>query len=124
MSERSLVADRESQVSQQTVAVNGEVGEFLRSKLQIVDGESTSVAADVLVPWFCDVLISEHSIRGYATDLSEFGKQMLSCGITAFEVTADHVKVYKAALLKAGIRPATLPQTSNARVTMSGKRPP
>lgn len=33
MSERSLVADRESQVNQQTVVANDEVAEFLRSKL-------------------------------------------------------------------------------------------
>ena len=61
-----------------------------------------------LVPWLCDVLLSEHSLRAYGRDLTHFARHMNQLGVAAVDATADHVKIYKAALVKAGIRPATI----------------
>lgn len=64
--------------------------------------------ARALVPWVCDVLQSEHSVKAYGTDLAHFAGHMKQLGIEVVQATADHVKIYKAALLKARIRPATV----------------
>jgi len=61
-----------------------------------------------LVPWVCDVLRSEHSVKGYGRDLAHFARHMKKLGVEPLSVTAGHVKLYKAALLKAGMRPTTL----------------
>lgn len=68
----------------------------------------SSPATAALVPWICDVLLSEHSIRGYGRDLSHFVKHMERLGVGPFDVTADHVRLYKASLLKAGMKAATV----------------
>ena len=61
-----------------------------------------------LVPWMCDVLRSEHSLRGYGRDIAHFVQHLQAHRIEPLFVTPDHVKVYKAALLKAGMRPSTV----------------
>ena len=58
--------------------------------------------------WVCDVLLSEHSVGAYGRDLAHFAQHMRELGVDPLSVTADHVKLYKAALLKAGITPATI----------------
>ena len=65
-------------------------------------------AAGALVPWICDVLLSENSVKGYGRDLAHFVQHMRTLGVDPLEVTGDHVKLYKGALLKAGIQPATI----------------
>jgi site-specific recombinase XerD len=64
--------------------------------------------ARALVPWVCDVLLSEHSLKAYGRDLAHFARHMKQLGVEPLDVTADHVKIYKAALIKAGLRPATI----------------
>ncbi len=64
--------------------------------------------ARALVPWVCDVLLSEHSLKAYGRDLAHFVRHMKQLGVEPLDATADHVKIYKAALIKAGIRPATI----------------
>jgi site-specific recombinase XerD len=70
--------------------------------------EGANTPAGALVPWICDVLLSEHSVKGYGRDLAHFAKHMRTLGVDPLHVTADHIKLYKGALLKAGVRPATI----------------
>lgn len=64
--------------------------------------------ATALVPWVADVLLSEHSFRAYGRDLADFVEHMGRLGVDPLQVTADHVRLYKGALLKAGLRPTTV----------------
>jgi len=64
--------------------------------------------AKALVPWICDALLSNHSVKAYGRDLMDFLRHMEAQGITPLEVTADHVKCYKRALLEAGMKSATV----------------
>ena len=66
------------------------------------------ITAGALVPWICDALLSNHSVKAYGRDLMDFLRQMQSQGVTPLEVTADHVKCYKRALLEAGLKSATV----------------
>ena len=61
-----------------------------------------------LVPWICDVLLSNHSVKAYGRDLMDFVRHMQAQGVDPLHVTADHVKCYKRALLEAGLKPTTV----------------
>jgi site-specific recombinase XerD len=65
-------------------------------------------AAHALVPWMCDVLQSKHSLKAYGRDLVDFVRHMEAQGVDPLKVTADHVKLYKRALLEAGLSKATV----------------
>jgi site-specific recombinase XerD len=56
----------------------------------------------------CDALQSNHSVKAYHRDLTDFFRRMQAQGVTPLEVTADHVKVYKRALAEAGMTSATV----------------
>src|SRR5512135_573985 len=71
-------------------------------------GENRGSAAGALVPWICDVLLSNHSVKGYGRDLMDFVRHMQAQGVSPLEVTADHMKCYKRALLEAGMKSATV----------------
>ena len=64
--------------------------------------------AQALVPWICDALLSNHSVKAYGRDLMDFLRHMEAQGVTPLEVTVDHVKLYKRALLEAGRTSATV----------------
>ena len=64
--------------------------------------------AGALVPWICDALLSNHSVKAYGRDFMDFVRHMQAQGVTPLEVTADHVKLYKRALLEAGMTSATV----------------
>ena len=64
--------------------------------------------AQALVPWICDALLSNHSVKAYGRDLMDFLRHMQAQGVMPLEVTADHVKLYKRALLEAGRTSATV----------------
>jgi integrase/recombinase XerD len=64
--------------------------------------------AQALVPWICDVLLSNHSVKAYGRDLMDFVRHMQAQGVDPLAVTADHVKCYKRALLEAGLKSATV----------------
>ncbi|MBV8486649.1 MAG: site-specific integrase, partial [Planctomycetaceae bacterium] len=64
--------------------------------------------AKALVPWICDALLSNHSVKAYGRDLIDFLRHMEAQGVTPLEITADHVKLYKRALLEAGLKSATV----------------
>jgi hypothetical protein len=64
--------------------------------------------AHALVPWICDVLLSNHSIKPYRRDFVDFEQHMKAQGVEPLQVTADHVKLYKRALLEAGMQRTTV----------------
>lgn len=83
------------------------VSRFLIAALEATES-NTSQATSALVPWICDALQSGHSIKAYGRDLTDFLRHMHGQGITALEVTADHVRLYKRALLETGLTSATV----------------
>ncbi|SRR5579883_2360209 len=74
-----------------------EVAAFLTRALEATGGEAPAITA-ALVPWGCDALHSNHSVKAYHRDLTDFFRHMQALGLTPLEVTADHVKLYKRAL--------------------------
>jgi integrase/recombinase XerD len=82
------------------------VASFLAQALEASDGAAT--VAGALVPWICDVLLSNHSVKAYGRDFTDFVRHMQAQGVAPLEVTADHVKLYKRALLEAGMATATV----------------
>src|SRR3954451_6381653 len=71
-------------------------------------GTEAPTTAGALVPWICDALLSTHSVKAYGRDLMDFVRHMQAQGVDPLHVTADHVKLYKRALLEAGRQPATV----------------
>ena len=80
---------------------------FLANALAATGGDAPTTAG-ALVPWICDALLSNHSVKAYGRDLMDFLRHMQAQGVTPLEVTADHVKMYKRALLEAGRTSATV----------------
>src|SRR4051812_5688243 len=80
---------------------------FLARALEAT-GSDAPTTAGALVPWICDALLSNHSVKGYGRDLMDFLRHMQAQGVDPLHVTADHVKVYKRALLEAGKTSATV----------------
>ena len=58
-------------------------------------GSDAPSATAALVPWICDVLLSNHSVKAYGRDLMDFVRHMQAQGVDPLKVTADHVKCYK-----------------------------
>ena len=83
------------------------IAAFLTRALEATGGHATAIAA-ALVPWVCDALQSNHSVKAYHRDLTDFFRHMQAQGVEPLQVTADHVKFYKRALLEAGRPPATV----------------
>ncbi len=79
---------------------------FLANALEASGGSAT--VAGALVPWICDALLSNHSVKAYGRDFMDFVRHMQAQGVTPLEVTADHVKIYKRSLLEAGMASATV----------------
>src|SRR5437763_14298263 len=71
-------------------------------------GTDAPTTAGALVPWICDALLSNHSVKAYGRDLMDFVRHMQAQGVDPLHVTAGHVKFYKRALLEAGRTPATV----------------
>ncbi len=84
---------------------------------------SPSVAA-ALVPWICDALLSNHSVKAYGRDFMDFVRRMQAQGVTPLEVTADHVKMYKRSLLEAGMTPATVARRLSVLRGATSSSPP
>src|SRR5438067_626034 len=83
------------------------VAAFLARALEATGGNATAITA-ALVPWVCDALQSNHSVKAYHRDLTDFFRHMHAQGVAPLEVTADHVKLYKRALAEAGLTSATV----------------
>ena len=102
-------------VSEQSGVIDGEapaeerVAAFLARVMSVADLQASSRnPAAALVPWICDVLLSEHSVKGYGRDLAHFVRHMRDLQVEPLAVTADHIRIYKAAIMKAGMRPTTV----------------
>jgi integrase/recombinase XerD len=67
-----------------------------------------SEAAAAIVPWFCDALPSAKSRKDYFADMSAFFRTMQKQGVHPYDVTGDHVAIYKDALLEQGQKPSTV----------------
>ncbi len=80
---------------------------FLAHALEATGHSATAITA-ALGPWVCDALLSNHSVKAYHRDLTDFFRHMQAQGVAPLEVTADHVKLYKHALLEAGMATATV----------------
>src|SRR6516162_8504328 len=80
---------------------------FLARALEAT-GSAADQAAAALVPWICDSLLSNHSVKAYGRDFLDFVRHMQAQGVAPLEVTADHVKFYKRALHEAGMTTATI----------------
>src|SRR5438874_7072173 len=80
---------------------------FLARALEATGGDAPTTAG-ALVPWICDALLSNHSVKAYGRDLTDFVRSMQAQGVDPLHVTADHVKLYKRALLEAGRTSATV----------------
>ena len=80
---------------------------FLARAFSATDSGTPNATA-ALVPWICDVLLSNHSVKAYGRDLMDFVRHMELQGVDPLQVTADHVKCYKRALLEAGTKSATV----------------
>jgi integrase/recombinase XerD len=83
------------------------VGAFLTRALEATGNNADKMTA-ALVPWICDSLLSNHSVKAYGRDFMDFVRHMDDQGVTPLDVTADHVKFYKRALLNARMTPATV----------------
>src|SRR5262245_32575104 len=77
---------------------------FLAGALAAISNEANLIAA-ALVPYVCDALLSNHSVKAYGRDLMDFLRHMQAQRVGPLQVTADHVKLYKRALLEAGRTP-------------------
>jgi len=64
---------------------------FLARALEATGSEAPSTAG-ALVPWICDALLSNHSVKAYGRDLMDFVRHMRAQGVGPLDVTADHVK--------------------------------
>src|SRR3954451_15788501 len=80
---------------------------FLANALAATGGGGPTPAG-ALVPWICDALLSNHSVKAYGRDLLDFLRHKQAQGVDPLHVTADHVKLYKRALLEAGLKSATV----------------
>src|SRR5262249_37672149 len=80
---------------------------FLANALAATATDAPTTAG-ALVPWICDALLSNHSVKAYGRDLMDFLRHMQAQGVDPLHVTADHVKFYKRALLGAGRPSATV----------------
>ena len=111
--EAELVPHRIPLVSERSEFLDGDapaaakVEAFLARDLEAA-GSAAPNAAEALVPWICDALLSNHSVKAYGRDLTDFLRHMEAQGVTPLDVTADHVKLYKRALLEAGMASATV----------------
>jgi site-specific recombinase XerC len=83
------------------------IAAFLTRALEATGSDASNVGA-ALVPWICDALLSNHSVKAYGRDYLDCIRHMQAQGVTPLDVTADHVKVYKRALHEAGMSTATI----------------
>jgi len=91
------------------MAAEMKVAAFLAGVIPAANTAKTGpTPASALVPWICDVLLSDHSIKGYGRDLAHFFRHMRELCVDPLSATADHVRIYKGALVKAGMRPTTV----------------
>lgn len=75
---------------------------------QLFEQARADDAAAALLPWICDALPSPKSRQAYHEDLRAFVAHMAGIGVHPYEVTGDHVRIYKEAMIQVEKRPATI----------------
>lgn len=94
---------------EQASNVQQRVTEILSASFQAAGGLMGSAnPAEALVPWICDVLLSGESVKAYGRDIRDFVGYMSELSVNPLSVTADHVRLYKGAMLKAKLKPTTI----------------
>jgi hypothetical protein len=88
-----LMAERSDFLEGDSPAAD-KVEAFLARALEAT-GTDAPTTAGALVPWICDALLSNHSVKAYGRDLMDFLRHMQAQGVTPLEVTADHVKAVR-----------------------------
>jgi integrase/recombinase XerD len=104
--ERVLLPERSDFLEGDEPAAD-KVEAFLAKALNTIAANPEGTA-HALVPWISDVLLSNHSIKAYGRDFLDFVQHMNAQGVDPLQVTADHVKLYKRALLEAGKQRTTV----------------
>lgn len=84
--------------------INGYLGKLF------ADANATPIAS-ALVPWLAGDLDSNQSRRDYMQAIRQFAVAMGEQGLHVLDVTGNDVKLYKAARMAAGDRPATVAQS-------------
>ena len=59
---------------------------FLAKAFEATGSEAQSAAAGALVPWICDMLLSNHSVKAYGRDLMDFVRHMQAQGVDPLQV--------------------------------------
>ena len=88
----SLVPERSDFLEGDAPAAD-KVEAFLAQALSATGSEAPTTAG-ALVPWICDALLSNHSVKAYGRDLLDFLRHMQAQGVDPLQVTADHVRLY------------------------------
>jgi len=85
---------------------------------QLLDQCQAGDATAALLPWFCDALPSAKSRRDYYAAMKKFFVATQQQGVQPYEVTGDHVRMYKEALVESGMKASSICQAlSVIRVT-------
>src|SRR2546423_1227653 len=100
-----LVPERSEFLEGDTPAAE-KVAAFLAKALPASAGPVT--AAEALGPGVCDAVLSDHSGQADGREPVDLLRHMQALGVDPLHVTADHVKLYKRALLEAGLKPTTV----------------
>ena len=86
---------------------------FLAQAFSATDSDTPSAAA-ALVPWICDVLLSNHSVKAYGRDLMDFVRHMQAQGV---DPLAGHGRPRE--VLQAGA-PGSRPEVRHGRTAALG----
>ena len=71
---------------------------FLARAPEATGGDDPATAG-ALVPWICDALLSNRSVKTYGSALMNVARNMQAQGVNPLHVTAGYVKLYKRAVL-------------------------
>ena len=71
-------------------------------------GSNANITAGALVPWICDALLSNHSVKAYGRDLMDFVRHMQAQGVDPLARDGRPCENVQASLLEAGLKSATV----------------
>jgi len=95
----------EPRIRSQDLATRPKVTKVLTALLSQAQAND---AATAIVPWICDALASPKSRKAYHDDLKAFFEHMAELAVRPYDVTGDHLRLYKEALIQSGKRPASV----------------
>ncbi len=91
------------------VSTQHRVGELLSASFKASGGlAGNTTPAEALIPWICDVLLSDESVKAYGREIRDFVGYMAELDVSPLAVTADHLRLYKGAMLKSKLKPTTI----------------